>query len=276
MKKYVAIMLLIMLLVYGCTTQVDIVHEDTQPETTEDVSDEEEIVDQEVEEREREEPEIWENETIQEEESEQDLSGYDIVLTAEKMEDSVELSWTRFEGDFDFKYYKVVRSLIREKPEYPTLGTRDNPAEEDLIATIINRNQTTFTDTKPEGGVSYYAVTAVGIYNEKIHSNPIVMEFPDPKETPDQDIKLTAIKTEEGVELSWTKYEGDFLFYKVVWTNAHPYPKYPADNTIETIPYVNTTNFLDINPEPGINYYAVTIVRPDKSRFTSQRASVFI
>jgi len=190
---------------------------------------------------------------------------YDITLTAKQTNNTVELTWTKYEGDF--KAYKVSRSVINSNPQYP--GHR-------LRKTIPYVNETTYIDKLPAPGISYYVVTALTPLNEKTHSNPVKVEFPNPYETPDQDISLTAEKTEDGVKLEWTMYDGDFLFYKIVRTKDHPYPKYPDDSAIKTIAYKNITTYLDTRPEEGINYYAVTIVRPDKTRFTSQRASVII
>jgi hypothetical protein len=192
-------------------------------------------------------------------------SSTDITLTAQKTDNSVILTWTKYSGPF--KSYKVVRAVTNANPSYPGYS---------LVKTIVNENETTFTDIRPENGISYYAITALGPYNEKTNSNPVKVEFPDPRETPDQEITLTAELTEKGVQLSWSPYNGAFLFYKIVRTTDHPYPKYPDDSTIETIGYVNQTTYLDTKPEKGVNYYAVTIIRPDKSKFTSSRASVTV
>ena len=213
---------------------------------------------------EQEEPEEVVEETPEETEEEVEEQ-YEILLTTVQTNDTVELSWTKFEGEF--KAYKVSRSVIHSNPQYP--GHR-------LRKTIPYVNETTYVDTLPARGRSYYVVTALTPLNEKIHSNAVKIEFPNPQETPDQDISLTAEKTEDGVKLEWTRYDGEYLFYKIVRTTDHPYPKYPDDDTIETIAYQNITSYLDPRPEEGINYYAVTIVRPDRTRFTSQRANIEI
>lgn len=196
-----------------------------------------------------------------------DLSKYSIQLTLEKLENSVKLVWTKPSEEFEFVSYKISRSVTDSNPVYPGNTLRK---------TIANIDETEYLDNLPEEGISYYVVTAIGPLNEKIHSNPVVVEFPNTKETQDQDIKLTAISTDNGVLLNWNKYEGDFLFYKLVWTTDHKFPKYPDDSTISTIAYVNETEYLHLRPETGMNYYAVTVVRPNKSRFTSERASVNI
>ena len=190
---------------------------------------------------------------------------YDITLTAIKNNNSVELFWTKYSGEF--KSYKVSRSVIHSNPQYP--GHR-------LRKTIPYVNETTYIDLLPAPGISYYVVSAIDNLNKAAHSNPIKVEFPNPGETPDQEIELTAKKTEQGVLLEWTRYDGDFLFYKIVRTMDHPYPKYPDDKTIKTIAYQNITTYLDTKMDSGLNYYAVTIIRPDKTRFTSKRASVEI
>lgn len=196
-----------------------------------------------------------------------DLTEYPIQLTFEKSENSVKLSWTKPSEEFEFVSYKVSRSVTDSNPVYPGNTLRK---------TIVNIDELEYVDTLPEEGISYYVVTALGPFNEKIHSNPVMVEFPNSKETPDQDIKIIATNTDKGVLLNWDKYEGDFLFYKIVWTTDHKNPKYPDDSTIATIAYVNETEYLHLIPEPGLNYYAVTVVRPNKSRFTSESASVNI
>lgn len=204
---------------------------------------------------------------VNEEIQEINLDEYPIQLSLEKIENSVKLTWTKYKGDYEFTSYKISRSVIDSNPYYPGHSLRK---------TIVDINETEYIDTLPERGISYYVVSAIGPLNEKTHSNPVMVEFPNPKETPDQDIVLNAVETKEGVMLTWNKYVGEFLFYKVVWTTDHPYPKYPDDSTIATIAYVNQTEYLHTKPDSGMNYYAVTIVRPYKSRFTSQRASVEI
>lgn len=196
-----------------------------------------------------------------------DILEYPIQLNLEKLENSVKLTWTKYNGDYEFASYKISRSVIDSIPYYPGHTLRK---------TISNIDELEYIDSLPEGGVSYYVVTALGPLNEKTHSNPVMVEFPNPKETPDQDIKLTATNTKDGVLLKWDKYNGDFLFYKVVWTVDHPNPKYPDDSTIATIAYVNQTEYLHTRAKTGMNYYAVTVVRPYKTKFTSERASVNI
>ena len=259
-NKLFLIILLVLTLIIGCVPlgkeggidpwKVD---ETTEEESQEEVEESEDIIEEEQEEV------VEETEEPEEEVEEQ----FEIILTAVQTNDTVELSWTKYEGEF--KAYKVSRSVIHSNPQYP--GHR-------LRKTIPYVNETSYVDTLPAGGRSYYVVTALTPLNEKIHSNAVKIEFSNQQETPDQDISLTAKKTEDGIELEWTRYDGDFLFYRIVRTVDHPYPKYPDDDTVGTVAYQNITSFLDPRPEEGINYYAVTIVRPDKTRFTSERASV--
>lgn len=259
--KLFLIVLLILALVIGC---VPINEGGIDPwKVKETVEEEPEKETEETPEEIIEEPEeIVEEEKEPEEELEEQ---YDITLTAVKTEDTVELSWTKYEGDF--KSYKVSRSVIHSNPQYP--GHR-------LRKTIPYADEITYVDLLPADGISYYVVTALTPLNEKIHSNAVKIEFPYTQETPDQEISLTVEKTEDGVKLEWTRYDGEFLFYKIVRTIDHPFPKYPDDNTIKTIGFQNITSYLDPRPEEGINYYAVTIVRLDKTRFTSERVSVDI
>ena len=204
---------------------------------------------------------------IEEPQEEQEIpepsSGF--LLKADVVGNTVELSWSQYTGEF--KAYKITRSILNSNPQYP---------EKELIKTIPYIDQTTFIDEEPEPGVSYYVVTALDPLNRKTHTNPVSVELPNPYETPDQEISLTAEKTEQGVLLTWTRYDGNFLQYKIVRTQDHPFPKYPDDDLIRTVPYQNTTTMVDYAPEPGLNIYAITIIRPDKTRFTSERASITI
>ncbi len=189
----------------------------------------------------------------------------DITLTAEVIDNQVQLTWTPFKGDF--KAYKVERSVTKTEPKYPS---------DELVETIADVSETSVIDKDPYGGFSYYGVTVLGPFNEKYYSNFVTVELPSFKETPDQEIQIVAELTEDGVLLTWDEYLGDFLFYKVAWTQDHPYPKYPDDKTLTTIAYANQTSYLDTRYKTGMNYYAVTVIRPDKTRFTSLRTIIDI
>jgi len=264
MKYNLFTVFVLLLLVSACVVQEDNGINPWDIEETEDV---EEITEEEVvEEEDLEEPEEEIVEEIEEPEEEL-IELYELDLEVEQTDNSVMLTWTKYQGDMAFASYKISRSVIDSNPQYPGHSLRK---------TIANINETTYTDLLPEPGISYYVVSVLSPLKEKVHSNPVKVDFPNPKETPDQEIKLTAEKVEEGVLLEWDRYNGEFLFYKIVTTTNHPYPKYPDDDTIKTVAYQNETSFIDINPEEGLNYYAVTVVRPDKTRFTSERASIEI
>ncbi|MBU0757329.1 MAG: hypothetical protein KKF44_04635 [Nanoarchaeota archaeon] len=210
---------------------------------------------------------LAETEDIDEETASDD---YEFTLTLEKTDDSVKLTWTPFSGEFEvggFENYKVIRSITNADPTYPG---------ESLLKTIVDINETEYVDRLPEAGISYYRVAAIGEYKQKFHTNVESTEFPHPKETPDQDITLVAEKAENGVLLKWTRYDGEFLQYKVVMSTDHPYPKYPDDRTLETVPFQNITSYTDLTPESGTSYYAVTVIRPDRSRFTSKRVMITV
>ena len=73
-------------------------------------------------------------------------------------QDSVTLSWTK-NPDPDFAYYRVLRvtSLV------PSVGV--------YIAQIFNRDQTSFTDTLPQGTTYYYQIRTYNQSGEFVRSN---------------------------------------------------------------------------------------------------------
>ncbi|MBT3720177.1 hypothetical protein HN789_03430 [archaeon] len=269
MKKALLIVLMLSILITACSTEeYDPFDELTTDELEEnqDINDSENV-EEEFDEELYEEGGPLDELTYEEDQQMKDSLKYPIQLSLEKTDSSVKLTWTVYEGDHEFASYKVSRSVTDANPTYPGQSLRK---------TITDINETSYEDVLPEEGISYYVISAISPLNEKTHSNPVKVEFPNLKETPDQEISLTVVKTEDGVQLNWDKYNGDFLFYKVVWTTDHPFPKYPDDSAKATIAYVNQTEYLHLTPDPGVNYYAVTIVRPDKSRFTSSRAEIII
>ncbi|MBN2422852.1 hypothetical protein JXB41_06500 [Candidatus Woesearchaeota archaeon] len=264
MKKkelFLSILLICLIFISSCKQEIQPVNEEEKKET-EEISNIEIPEEEETKEAEDIPVKTEENEIAEEMPEEEENK---FTLTAEKTDSSVELSWSEFPGEF--KSYKVIRSITNANPAYPG---------DTFLKTIPYQDETEYIDTDPEKGISYYAVVALGPLNEKTYSSIATVEFPNSDETPDQEITLAAEKTEQGVLLKWDKYEGDFIYYKIVHTTKHPYPKYPDDTTIKTIPYADVTEFIDINPEQGLNYYGITIVRPDRSRFTSKRVSIII
>lgn len=203
-------------------------------------------------------------ETGQQAEEEQSLSGF--TITAEKKDNTIILSWNPYEGEF--KSYKIIKSTTDPRPRYP--GS-------DLLATISNINKTTYTDDSPEPGINYYAVAVLYGVNEKKTSNVVSFEFPDPKEKAGNEIDFNIEKANNAAVLSWTIYDGtDLLYYKIVKSETNPMPKYPNDNSIAAIANASQTNYLDYSVKPGIKYfYAVTVVRKDGTRYTSNPMEFF-
>ncbi|MFH2020489.1 MAG: hypothetical protein ABIJ34_03690 [archaeon] len=172
------------------------------------------------------------------------------------------LTWSPFEGNF--RNYVVLKSIVSATPDYPG---------EDSIKTIWKSDVTSYTDPDPDGGITYYRVIAVDNLMKIYKSNIVMSEMPDPKETPDQELNLRAEKNGTGYLLSWDEYTGDFKQYIVVSAIKHPYPKYPDDILEKTIPFVHVTSYV-VYPKPGANYYAVSVIRSDKTKFTSNRVLV--
>ena len=189
----------------------------------------------------------------------------ELILTAEKQSDgSVKLSWNEFSGDF--LLYKIVRAVDDATPTYPSNG---------FIETISDVKTTNYVDRQPYGGISYYSVAVVKPLNQYLQSNPVTIEFPDPDEvTPDQEITVSVEKTTDGIQISWNQYNGDFLQYKVVRSQDNPNPKYPKDRLLKTIPYVEQNSYLDRTVKSGVNYYAVTIMKKDNTKFTTRAVEI--
>jgi hypothetical protein len=185
-----------------------------------------------------------------------------VLLSAEKAGNNVKLTWTPYSGKLTS--YKIVRSTTDPNPKYPGA---------DLLETIVFANETAFLDTKAQIGVNYYAVGVLTITNKGEMSNVVSVEFPDPKEKQGNAITLTAVKTAEGVNLTWNQYDlatGQLMYYKVVRSDTNPNPKYPNDIGIAAVPYADRTSFIDRTAAPGKTYYyALTVVRKDYTRYTS-------
>jgi hypothetical protein len=198
-------------------------------------------------------------------EQEEPLPDYPVTLTAKKLGDKVNLSWTPYSGKF--MSYKIVRSTTDPNPKYPGA---------DLIETISDINTVTFTDLKAQPGVNYYAIGVLTITHKGDMSNVASVEFPDPKEKQGNKITLTAVKTPEGVNLTWNAYtDGPLMYYKVVRSDTNPNPKYPNDIGIAAQPYIDRTSYLDRSVKPGRTYYyALTVVRRDYTRYTSAPVTV--
>lgn len=89
-------------------------------------------------------------------------------------------SWSAYNKDEDFVYYKVVRSQDNANPVYP-----DNW----YISYISNVNETKYTDTKPLNWTTYYRVCAITSEKNRYCSNVV---------------KIYKEKTEE-VKIWWDK-----------------------------------------------------------------------
>ncbi|MDD3646409.1 MAG: Kazal-type serine protease inhibitor family protein [Candidatus Gracilibacteria bacterium] len=74
------------------------------------------------------------------------------------------ISWTKFEKNEGFKYYKVVRSQTNDNPVYPDDG---------YIKVESDINKLDFVDYSPKVGTSYYRVCAITSENNRYCSNVV-------------------------------------------------------------------------------------------------------
>ncbi len=254
-KKIILAILVVFIFVSGCTSNLPIgsnnlpadnsvPNEDIKPDTGKDTARTDTIVEVPIEDK----PELTEQ--------------FSVTLKAEKTGGKVKLIWTPYPGKFTS--YKIMRSTTDPNPKYPGA---------ELIKTIPSANETSYIDSRPEAAVNYYSVGVVADLNKGDMSNVVSVEFADSREKQGNTITLEAVKTPDGVNLTWNAYDesgSKLMYYKVVRSDTNPNPKYPIDTGISAIPYVEKTSYLDRGTDLGKTYYyAITVVRKDMTRYSS-------
>jgi hypothetical protein len=189
-----------------------------------------------------------------------------LTLTVEALVGKAKLTWSAYTGD-NFSYYKVVRSDDASAPTWP-LGEGDK-----LVAAIDNKDTLTYTDGCGAGTVIYrvFAVTKNGDAFDVLAQTeaktvtvegPVVSEPPAPVSghtaPPVQSFTLTATINGSEVDLSWTKYTGDyFQYYKVVRSQSGD-PTWPLSGDsqlLAAITNINQTTFVDSSARSGKTYH---------------------
>ena len=99
--------------------------------------------------------------------------------------------------------------------------------------------------------------------NNDIEEEPVPVI---PNEISNQEIKLEITRDQTILRLSWTEYQDNLKYYKIIRSTKNPDPKYPQDKFIETIPDSQVTTYDDDEYKDGfINYYVVAAVKNDMS-----------
>lgn len=79
------------------------------------------------------------------------------------------------------------------------------------------------------------------------------------------------------VKLKWTPYpNSDLKYYKIVRSATNEDPKYPEDGYISVITSRLDNTYTDCNPNDGINYYGITIVKTDGNKEYTNPVSVTV
>lgn len=187
-----------------------------------------------------------------------------LTLTVEALPGKAKLTWSAYTGA-DFAFYKIVRSDDASAPTWP-LGEGDK-----LVAAIDNKATLTYTDGCGAGTVIYrvFAVKKSGDAFDVVgQSDPktVTVEAPVSSEPPAAAGKtappvgsftLTATVNGTEVDLSWTKYTGDyFQYYKVVrsHSSAPTWPLSGDSQLLSAITSINQTTFVDSSVRAGQTY----------------------
>jgi hypothetical protein len=184
-----------------------------------------------------------------------------LTLSGVAKADGVHLSWKAYASS-DFSYYKVVRSETNSNLKYPDDGYILYSTEKGLAA---------YTDETSVAGKSYYYRICVKVESGEVKcGNVIRLAAVGPKEaatpkptaqeggyTPVSDsLKLTAVKADEGMALSWTKFNKEgFSYYKVVRSETNSDLYYPHDGYIKVSTEQDLTSYVDADGEAGKSYY---------------------
>jgi len=187
-----------------------------------------------------------------------------LTLTVEAQPGKAKLTWSAYTGA-DFAYYKVVRSDDASVPTWP-LGAGDK-----LVAAIDKQDTLTYTDGCGAGTVIYrvFAVKKNGDAFDVVgQSDPKTVTVEDPVSSqpptvsgktapPVQSFTLTATVNGKEVDLSWTKYTGDYFQYYKVVRSVSSDPTWPLagdSQLLSAITNINQTTFVDSSVRAGKTY----------------------
>jgi hypothetical protein len=207
------------------------------------------------------------------------------AFSAELVDGSVVMSWTPY-APAGFTYYKVIRSIDNPNPVYPDDG---------YIAYSGAANYSSYTDTNPYKGVSYYRVCT--IVKPDRYCSPVVTidnsaaatTTTTPVTTSSQAtdsngyypktvynaFNFSAVLSDGKVKMSWTPYApSGFNYYKVVRSTTNSDPVYPDDGYILANGDPDFSSYTDTNVKVGTSYYRIcSIAKP--YRYCSPVATIY-
>ncbi|HPN67596.1 MAG TPA: hypothetical protein PLZ62_02985, partial [bacterium] len=167
----------------------------------------------------------------------------DVNLSAESTDDGIELTWDEY-TDEDIDGYKLLKSTSDSTPTYPSQSYRY----------ISGSSSESYTDTYVDDGEDYYY--RLGFYKDSGvvgYSNIVHVTYDEGNVS--EDITLSAESTEDGIQLSWDRYnDSNIDGYKILKTASDSTPTYP-DNSYKYVTGYKNNDYLDINVDDGEDYY---------------------
>jgi len=82
-------------------------------------------------------------------------------------------------------------------------------------------------------------------------------------------LQLEGNLSEEGLLFTWKKWEEDFLWYKLLWSQDNPDPIYPDDSSIFYSADRESTTYLNTTLPLGKSFYRLCVITPSWERHCS-------
>lgn len=132
---------------------------------------------------------------------------------------NVEASWSKYNKDTAFTYYKLVRSSTVASPVYPDNG---------YIYYSSDVNSLSYIDMSVPTGVSYYRICQIAS-NKRYCSDKVVTinkATANTGSSTSSTINLTGTVSDNNIKLSWTSTNSSIKGFKVLWSKTEN-PVYP-------------------------------------------------
>lgn len=82
-------------------------------------------------------------------------------------------------------------------------------------------------------------------------------------------LQLEGSISDEGLLFTWKEWEGDFLWYKLLWSQSNPDPIYPDDSSIFYSADRESTTYLNATLPLGKSFYRLCVITPSWERYCS-------
>lgn len=114
-------------------------------------------------------------------------------------------------------------------------------------------------------GFVFPALASSFSYQEKFTTDPVL--------SPDLYFSVTLNKRGEA-EMTWDKWEGDFIWYKISRSEDNPNLMYPEDGFMYYSTDRETVSYIDRDPFQEVTYYRLCVITPASERFCSNSEMV--